>query len=151
MCTWEWIITNYFFLYVETETAYILTSFPMIVLVLMLELCIYTGNREKVRWKALTEEHARDSFENLLFSVCRFRELTGSYPQNITVCSFLILFDLMEDLMGTWLKSICKCRLWDMISRKKDLLIYTDLQLGSQRHDSSIWGHQQQQHQKKQH
>lgn len=90
-----------FFLYVETETAYILTSFPMIVLVLMLELCIYTGNREKVRWKALTEEHARDSFENLLFSVCRFRELTGSYPQNITVCSFLILFDLMEDLMGT--------------------------------------------------
>ena len=27
----------------------------------------------------LTEEHA------LLFSVCRFRELTGRYPQNITV------------------------------------------------------------------
>ncbi|KAF5809498.1 hypothetical protein HanXRQr2_Chr04g0157841 [Helianthus annuus] len=46
------------------------------------------GNREKVRWKALTEEHARDSFENLLFSVCRFRELTGSYPQNITVVGY---------------------------------------------------------------
>ncbi|XP_076907699.1 uncharacterized protein C57A10.07-like [Bidens hawaiensis] len=45
-------------------------------------------NQEKVRWKALTEEHARDSFENLLFSVCRFRELTGSYPQNITVVGY---------------------------------------------------------------
>ncbi|KAI3733101.1 hypothetical protein L1987_64319 [Smallanthus sonchifolius] len=46
------------------------------------------GNQEKVRWKALTEEYARDSFENLLFSVCRFRELTGSYPQNITVVGY---------------------------------------------------------------
>ncbi|KAJ0615243.1 hypothetical protein HanIR_Chr02g0071881 [Helianthus annuus] len=46
------------------------------------------GYQEKVRWKALTEEHARDSFENLLFSVCRFRELTGSYPQNITVVGY---------------------------------------------------------------
>lgn len=44
-----------------------------------------TGNDESVRSRALTEEHARDSFENLLFSVCRFRELTGRYPQNITV------------------------------------------------------------------
>ncbi|KAM7276558.1 hypothetical protein ACFE04_018424 [Oxalis oulophora] len=33
----------------------------------------------------MIEEHARDSFENLLFSVCRFRELTGMYPQNIIV------------------------------------------------------------------
>lgn len=47
------------------------------------------GKQEAVRWKALTEEHARDSFENLLFSVCRFRELTGSYPHNITVSPFL--------------------------------------------------------------
>ncbi|MBA0751827.1 hypothetical protein Gogos_000725, partial [Gossypium gossypioides] len=42
------------------------------------------GKEESVKWRALTEEHARDSFENLLFSVCRFRELTGTYPQNIT-------------------------------------------------------------------
>lgn len=41
--------------------------------------------KDDVRSRALTEEHAKDSFENLLFSVCRFRELTGSYPQNITV------------------------------------------------------------------
>lgn len=46
------------------------------------------GKEESVRWRALTEEHARDSFENLLFSVCRFRELTGTYPQNITVVSY---------------------------------------------------------------
>ncbi|KAL9243841.1 hypothetical protein vseg_017681 [Gypsophila vaccaria] len=46
-----------------------------------------------VRERALTEEHARDSFENLLFSVCRFRELTGTYPENITVVSY----DFKED------------------------------------------------------
>lgn len=46
------------------------------------------GKEENVRWRTLTEEHARDSFENLLFSVCRFRELTGTYPSNITVVSY---------------------------------------------------------------
>uniref|UniRef100_A0A2N9EKJ5 DUF218 domain-containing protein n=1 Tax=Fagus sylvatica TaxID=28930 RepID=A0A2N9EKJ5_FAGSY len=46
------------------------------------------GKEENVRWRTLTEEHARDSFENLLFSVCRFRELTGTYPYNITVVSY---------------------------------------------------------------
>ncbi|XP_052881014.1 uncharacterized protein LOC108466627 isoform X1 [Gossypium arboreum] len=48
------------------------------------------GKEDNVKWRALTEEHARDSFENLLFSVCRFRELSGTYPHNITV-SFLNL------------------------------------------------------------
>ncbi|CAN4097748.1 unnamed protein product [Withania somnifera] len=46
------------------------------------------GKQESVRGRALTEEHARDSFENLLFSVCRFRELTGTYPHNITVIGY---------------------------------------------------------------
>ncbi|CAI9787065.1 unnamed protein product [Fraxinus pennsylvanica] len=46
------------------------------------------GKQDSVRSRALTEEHARDSFENLLFSVCRFRELTGKYPKNITVVSY---------------------------------------------------------------
>ncbi|GMJ12408.1 hypothetical protein like AT1G21370 [Hibiscus trionum] len=46
------------------------------------------GKEASVKWRALTEEHARDSFENLLFSVCRFRELTGTYPENITVVSY---------------------------------------------------------------
>lgn len=65
-----------------------LNDFPVVHLSLTVYLPIVwtcTGNDEGVRSRALTEEHARDSFENLLFSVCRFRELTGRYPQNITV------------------------------------------------------------------
>lgn len=46
------------------------------------------GAKKDVRWRALTEEHARDSYENLLFSICRFKELTGQYPLNITVVSY---------------------------------------------------------------
>ncbi len=38
-----------------------------------------------VRERATTEEFARDSFENLLFSLCRFREYTGRYPRTLTV------------------------------------------------------------------
>jgi hypothetical protein len=34
------------------------------------------------------EEFARDSFENLLFSVCRFQTLTGRYPETVTVVSW---------------------------------------------------------------
>lgn len=34
------------------------------------------------------EEHARDSFENLLFSICRFYEVTGRYPKKITMVGF---------------------------------------------------------------
>lgn len=34
------------------------------------------------------EEYARDSFENLLFSICRFREVTGTYPTRVTVVGF---------------------------------------------------------------
>ncbi|KAJ3055579.1 hypothetical protein HK102_011322 [Quaeritorhiza haematococci] len=38
--------------------------------------------------RATTEEHARDSFENVLFSIARFREYTGRYPERITVVGF---------------------------------------------------------------
>ncbi|KAL7559748.1 hypothetical protein ACA910_003328 [Epithemia clementina (nom. ined.)] len=41
-----------------------------------------------VRSRALAEEFARDSFENLLFSICRFYEVTKKYPEKITVVSF---------------------------------------------------------------
>jgi len=41
-----------------------------------------------VRSRSFTEEHARDSFENLLFSFCRFFELTGGYPKHVTVVSY---------------------------------------------------------------
>lgn len=41
-----------------------------------------------VRSRAVLEPHARDSFENLMFSICRFREATGKYPRLITAVSF---------------------------------------------------------------
>ncbi|KAJ1654118.1 hypothetical protein IWQ61_005891 [Dispira simplex] len=39
-------------------------------------------------WRTTTEEFARDSFENLLFSLCRFYEVTGRYPSNITFVGY---------------------------------------------------------------
>lgn len=42
----------------------------------------------EVRPRATTEEFARDSFENLLFAICRFKEWTGAYPQRIRVVSW---------------------------------------------------------------
>lgn len=41
-----------------------------------------------VRERATTEEYARDSFENLLFSICRFYECTQRYPRRVTVVSW---------------------------------------------------------------
>lgn len=42
-----------------------------------------------VRAVAFVEEYARDSMENVLFSLCRFRELTGRYPAgNLTLVSY---------------------------------------------------------------
>lgn len=35
--------------------------------------------------RAETEEFARDSFENLLFGLLRFRELTGGFPESVSV------------------------------------------------------------------
>ncbi|HBY60450.1 MAG TPA: hypothetical protein DEH78_11545 [Solibacterales bacterium] len=41
------------------------------------------GDRS-VRERAQTEEFSRDSLENVLFSLCRFREVTGFYPERLT-------------------------------------------------------------------
>ena len=38
--------------------------------------------------RVFLEEHARDSYENLLFSLCRFREVSGRYPEKVTVVGF---------------------------------------------------------------
>ncbi len=40
------------------------------------------GN-QAVRSRATTEEFSLDSFENLLYGICRFREVTGGYPERI--------------------------------------------------------------------
>lgn len=38
--------------------------------------------------RAVSEDYAKDSLENLMFSVCRFKEITGQYPRKITVVGF---------------------------------------------------------------
>ncbi|KAG8863568.1 hypothetical protein FRB96_008308 [Tulasnella sp. 330] len=38
--------------------------------------------------RVTTENYALDSFQNLLFSIARFREVTGTYPDKITVVGF---------------------------------------------------------------
>jgi hypothetical protein len=35
-----------------------------------------------------TEDFSRDSFENLLFSLCRFQQVTGKYPRRVTMVSW---------------------------------------------------------------
>ena len=42
----------------------------------------------EVKNRSMSEEYARDSMENLLFSVCRFKQVTGNYPKRIRVVSF---------------------------------------------------------------
>ena len=39
----------------------------------------------EVRNRATTEEFSLDSFQNLLFGICRYREITGRYPKSIVV------------------------------------------------------------------
>jgi hypothetical protein len=45
------------------------------------------GHRE-VAERTITEEFARDSFENLLLGICRFREYAGRYPELIAMVSW---------------------------------------------------------------
>lgn len=51
-----------------------------------------------VRARTITEEYATDSFENLLFSICRFHDVTGSYPEKITIVSFSFKQERFESL-----------------------------------------------------
>ena len=46
------------------------------------------GTGRVVRDRSFTEEHSRDSLENLVFSLCRFYELTGRYPEQLTIVSY---------------------------------------------------------------
>jgi hypothetical protein len=42
----------------------------------------------EVSERVTTEEFARDSYENLLFGICRFKELASHYPSSVTVVSW---------------------------------------------------------------
>ena len=57
-----------------------------------------------VEKRAFTEEYARDSFENLMFSMCRFYELTGKYPMNTTVVGYDFKRERFEELHAKALK-----------------------------------------------
>lgn len=63
--------------------------------------------RPAVRGRSLLEVHARDSFENLLFSLCRFREASGRYPSRVTVVSFGFKRRRFVEVRCLW----CRCPL----------------------------------------
>ncbi len=42
----------------------------------------------EVRARAITEDFSRDSFENLLFGICRFHEFAGGWPEQVTLVSW---------------------------------------------------------------
>jgi len=44
--------------------------------------------RTDIQNRTVTEDYARNSFENLLFSICRFQQVTGHYPHHVTVVSW---------------------------------------------------------------
>jgi hypothetical protein len=46
------------------------------------------GHRE-VRDRTATEEFSLDSFQNLLFGICRYREYTGTYPEKVTAVGWI--------------------------------------------------------------
>ena len=59
--------------------------------------------RPDVRDRTATEDFAQDSFENLLFGLCRFRELAGHFPEHVTVVSWRFKearFALHRDAIG---------------------------------------------------
>lgn len=45
-------------------------------------------NEHGVRDRSVIEDYARDSFENLMFSICRFNEVVGHYPTKFTVVGY---------------------------------------------------------------
>lgn len=47
---------------------------------------------------ATSEDYAMDSYQNLLFSIARFHELTGSFPENITVVGYEMKRRRFEEL-----------------------------------------------------
>lgn len=59
---------------------------------------LWGGAASNVRARTTTEEFATDSFQNLMFSICRFQEVTGSYPDKITVISFTFKQHRFEEM-----------------------------------------------------
>jgi len=51
-----------------------------------------------INQRTVTEDFATDSFQNLIFSICRFHEVVGSYPERITVVGFEFKRQRFENL-----------------------------------------------------
>ena len=62
------------------------------------------SGQSTVRARTITEEYATDSFENLLFSICRFYEITGTYPSKISLVSFSFKRQRFETLHASALQ-----------------------------------------------
>ncbi|GEM_PF-486877 len=50
----------------------------------------------EVAQRAVTEEFSRDSYENLLFSICRTREFTGHWPEHVSLVSWAFKQDRFD-------------------------------------------------------
>ena len=59
---------------------------------------IQSNNQSTVRARTITEEYATDSYQNLLFSICRFHEVTHTYPKKISMVSFTFKQTRFENL-----------------------------------------------------
>lgn len=53
---------------------------------------------KSVRARTVIEEYSTDSLENLLFALCRFREVTGSYPAHVTVIGYSFKQERFQDV-----------------------------------------------------
>ena len=56
------------------------------------------GKVDSVAPRAFTEDFARDSLENVMFSITRFHELTGKVPRKLTVVGYEFKRDRFVDL-----------------------------------------------------
>ncbi|WP_031500771.1 hypothetical protein [Bryobacter aggregatus] len=52
----------------------------------------------EVAQRSYLEEFARDSFENLLFGICRYREVRGQDPEHVTLVSWAFKQQRFENL-----------------------------------------------------
>lgn len=63
-----------------------------------------TYYNKQLKHRILTEEYARDSYENLLYGIARYYEITTQYPHHITVIGFQFKRDRFVSLHRTALR-----------------------------------------------
>lgn len=50
--------------------------------------CLMSSDVKNYASRIVPEKYARDSFENVIFLICKFYEVTGKYPEKITIIGF---------------------------------------------------------------